>query len=375
MNDRMALSLIASIMDWNDAKATEEYSWLRLMSAIKYDGYTDFRAGMRFIESLATWLKQFDAEDRAVAYEFVRNKIVYVSPQELYRIIDAFVPECVIPTILATVADELGIPSYEIWKHEDAAKVFKKRLRKTLFIGMSDGSRIDVLRRANSKLLSTEQVVPMMNIDPDKWRDLSDNLSSDLNTESGKEKFDRIYLIDDFTASGTTFIRYVDGKWKGKLAKFNKLVMKAREDVKEGFPIADKYTLHIHHYISSTQAHQSLEAKLKEADSAWQEKSYGQVAHTAGHILPPGTKLNPTADKKFLELCEKYYDHSLFTRLEKHCKENGQIDMRYGYANCALPVVLDHNTPNNSVSILWAETDGSEGRAMVPLFRRRDRHG
>ena len=49
--------------------------------------------------------------------------------------------------------------------------------------------------------------------------------------------------------------------------------------------------------------------------------------------------------------------------------------MRYGYANCALPLVLEHNTPNNSIPILWAETQGKLGHPMRPLFRRRDRHG
>jgi hypothetical protein len=29
--------------------------------------------------------------------------------------------------------------------------------------------------------------------------------------------------------------------------------------------------------------------------------------------------------------------------------------MKYGYANCALPLVLEHNTPNNSISLLWAD--------------------
>jgi hypothetical protein len=50
--------------------------------------------------------------------------------------------------------------------------------------------------------------------------------------------------------------------------------------------------------------------------------------------------------------------------------------MKLGYANCALPVVLEHNTPNNSFPLLWAETARANGaHAMEPLFFRRDRHG
>ena len=56
----LGLRLIADIMGWgDDGTATQEYAWLRLMASAKYDGYSDFRAGSRFVENLATWLKQF----------------------------------------------------------------------------------------------------------------------------------------------------------------------------------------------------------------------------------------------------------------------------------------------------------------------------
>jgi hypothetical protein len=72
----MGLSLIAEVMGWpgDQAEATQEYAWLRMMSSVKYDGYSFFRAGVRFIETLATWLKQFEPADRAVAYTFVKRR-------------------------------------------------------------------------------------------------------------------------------------------------------------------------------------------------------------------------------------------------------------------------------------------------------------
>ena len=43
------------------------------MARLKYDGYRDFRAGMRFIEGLVTWLRQFKLpQERETACEFVR---------------------------------------------------------------------------------------------------------------------------------------------------------------------------------------------------------------------------------------------------------------------------------------------------------------
>jgi hypothetical protein len=131
MNDKMALGLIAEIMGWDentDGIATREYAWLRLMSAIKYDGYADFRAGVRFIESLATWLKQFRPEDRSTAYNFVKGRLVYIAPAELQRLIEAFVPEVVTPHLRRAAADEIGVKPYEVWSSTKGADAFRRRL-------------------------------------------------------------------------------------------------------------------------------------------------------------------------------------------------------------------------------------------------------
>jgi hypothetical protein len=373
----MGLSLIAEVMGWpgDQAQATREYAWLRLMSSVKYDGYSFFRAGVRFIETLATWLKQFEHSDRAVAYEFVKQRLVYLSLPEIQCLVDNFIPEVVTPNLREVVAADLGVRPYEVWKDSKGAEAFNRRLRKVLFVGLSDGSRIDLLRRSNFSRISQEQAVPMMNVDIEKWRDLNDNLVKDEGMKPD-EKFEDVYLVDDFTASGTTFIRQIDGKWKGKLKKFNDIVVGARAELGKEFPIADGYALHVHHYVSSHQARRNLDEKLAMAARDWKEKSFGKYSITEGLILPATLPLSQPDDAAALGLCEKYYDHALFKRLEKHCREAGLDTMKIGYAYCALPVVLEHNTPNNSIPLLWAETAGADGaHAMEPLFFRRDRHG
>ena len=150
MINRLALSLIADVMDWSEEEVTREYAWLRLMSSVKYDGYSDFRAGVRFLENLAIWLRQFDPEDRSAAYSFVRHRLVYISTAEIHRLIETFVPETVTPYLREAAATEVGIRPYETWRNPDGAEAFKRLLRCSLFVGLSDGSRIDVLRRANS---------------------------------------------------------------------------------------------------------------------------------------------------------------------------------------------------------------------------------
>ena len=213
----------------------------------------------------------------------------------------------------------------------------------------------------------------MLHVDDDKWRDLAKELAADLGEGA---QFDRVYLIDDFTASGTTFIRQRQGEWKGKLTRFNRIIATAREDLGKSFPIVQGFALHIHHYISSYQARDALKERLEEAQANWADKEFGTVEATEGILLPDKARLNEQDDPEILGLCERYYDHEIFTRYERHCRESGQENMKFGYADCALPVVLAHNTPNNSIPLLWAETDGKNGaHPMRPVFRRRDRHG
>jgi len=62
-----------------------------------------------------------------------------------------------------------------------------------------------------------------------------------------------------------------------------------------------------------------------------------------------------------------YYDPKSFDR---HMEVGGTTDARLGFARCALPLTLSHNTPNNSVYILW----GPENLKFFGLFPRVSRH-
>jgi hypothetical protein len=79
----------------------------------------------------------------------------------------------------------------------------------------------------------------------------------------------------------------------------------------------------------------------------------------------------------FIALTRRYYDPILRTI---HTDVGKVSHLGLGYGGCGLPLVLDHNTPNNSVALLWAETEGGQradgvvAPAMRPLFRRRQRH-
>jgi hypothetical protein len=375
---RLSLRTLAELMKWSDEIAAREFAWLRLMSRMKYDGYQDYLAGVRFIESLVTWLRQFKPEHRASAYRIVRERLIFVSTAEMRRLVERFYPREVEPRLVRAAADECGIPWYRVWADKKAVGVLSRLRRQTLFVGLSDGARMDVFRRANSGVISNEQTVLGPLVDHDKWRDLGKELKSDSLLASVTDpKFTHVYLIDDLTASGTTLIRYDEEKrkWKGKLSKLRDLIWKARSDLGDAFPIAVDFKVCVYHYIATKGALASARAldaraRTERAPGEW----FPSLEFTSGLELGDAARIREDGDEDapYRQLAELYYDSALENR---HTAESGVMDMRMGYKGCALTLVLEHNTPNNALSLLWAETAGKNGaHAMRPLFRRRTRH-
>jgi hypothetical protein len=98
------------------------------------------------------------------------------------------------------------------------------------------------------------------------------------------------------------------------------------------------------------------------------------VTFSSGYVLPADLPLTRTSTDPFRQLVEDYYDPSLENR---HSAISGVESMMFGYKECGLPLVFEHNTPNNSLPLLWAETSGDATKnvhSMRALFRRRQRH-
>jgi hypothetical protein len=380
VNQKLALRVLGEIMDWDDTRAQGEFRWLSLMSRLKYDGYQDFLAGVRFIESLTKWLQQFQTSaERDVAYQFVRCALVYIGPAEMLRLVESFYPDHVERELAKTVAAAHRVPSYRVWATQATAAAYDELLRKTLFIGLSEGARLDLFRRANAGTISHEQVLLATYINREKWNGLLDDLRAE--TKDANARFRVIYLIDDFVGSGTTLIRrnQQSGEWKGKLAHFRETVVDVLSTHFE-----PSTTICVHHYLAN---HRATEVLVKRHSEALAElgptRWFANVHFTFGTVLPkdlPITHSNLTAAQNFIPLARKYFDPEDPSLTNRHTNEGG-TDVALGFAECALPLVLEHNTPNNSVALLWAETDGGKAdnghasrHAMRPLFRRRHRH-
>jgi hypothetical protein len=261
-----------------------------------------------------------------------------------------------------------GAKSWEVLVNAAARQHMEGDRRSTLFLALSDGARLDAFRHANAGRISNEQVVVTVEPSVDKCADLLKELRKDVNDPTAT--FRRIVLVDDFTASGTSLLRQESGTWKGKLPKFLAAVDRVTL-------VAPKFELLVHHLIGTPKARAHLVKEMAafryDNPKAWENVS-NVVDPSFGLLYPADLPLDPTKDAAFIALTNTYYDAGIET---SHTLKGGSQHLGLGYAQCALPLVLDHNTPNNSVALLWAETEDAKFKGpkrMRPLFRRRQRH-
>ena len=357
MNQELALRLLGEVMQWDSERATQEYAWLQLFSRFKYDEYADFIAGLRFIESLANWLQQFEVSDREAAYAFVRSRLIFLSESEIEHLIELVYPDIVEPMLRIDAAGSAGVPEYSIWSQAENRKLFNILLRKCLFFGLSDGARIDVFRRVNVGRISNEQVLLAPEISPEKWKRLHRDLQADVGDQSAKFRY--LFLLDDFTGTGYTASK--------RLLRFWETVRPVSADL-----LDSDYKVVMHHYVATEKARVAIteadEASRTELGKDW----FPGVHPSFGMILTDEVKITSSSAPEFWPLLQKYYNPAIRSM---HTDKGGTDDIRLGFGSCALPLVLEHNTPNDSIALLWGETPGDEKvHAMRPLFRRRQRH-
>lgn len=368
----LELRIISRLLGWTEEEEKDGFKWINLMSRFKFDAYSDFVAGARFTGSLIQWLRNLDVDDRRPAFEFIRHHLQYVSAVEMRRLVEGLYPTQIEPALVRRAAKAAGVNTYEIMTDPMGSTDFTCLLESMLIVGMSEGAHLDSLRRANMGVLTHERMLPSVEMDKQKWKDVfADTFRDKLPEDSA---FSSIVLVDDFVGSGTTFFREDEdtpGRFKGKLMK----LVRGLPDPGDDWRLADEVVIYVHHYIGSLGAKENLD-RMKPAAEAELQKKFGKNARlefSFGWLLPKEIQVDST-DPFLKRLVEKYYSPDIET---DHNTAGGGAtkDIKWGYKECGLTLVLEHNTPNNSLPLIWAFSDGvGGGRAMRPLFRRRQRH-
>jgi len=229
------------------------------------------------------------------------------------------------------------------------SEYFQEYLDKSIFIGMSDGSRIGYFRR-HSRVLPRNSVLEYYKID--EWE----------KKKLAQKRF--AFLIDDFCGSGYTFIREeeeigkkkVDGQLQRFVERWSKFV-------------------HFEHvfycpYIITEKAYARLTDLIfgskKIIDIPARFKILYSMIIPADHscVFGPSRIFSSSDLERIKRICDVYYEQF---EEDENIKKGGGC--RYGFRETALAIVLYHNTPNNCIYLLWNTSNNWQ-----PLFPRISKH-
>ena len=369
MNNQLAEELLSKVMSWEPTDFNSLGLPLQAMASYKYDEYQQFSPGMRFTESLATWLTQFSPEERDAALEFINRKLVFISTAEMNHLVSIAYPDCIRPILLDLAAAKAGVNR---WKKKQIAGSMEFRLlqRKTLFLGLSDGARTDVFRRANPQLdneqirlsheISTERVDGLLKDLRLALTEPKGPVTANASTNVAEASFEVVVLVDDFSASGLSYLRTTaEGATTGKVGKFLTHLTDTNNHLARLFTKTGCEVIFVLYLATET-----VEQRLRAEGQQLEQQLGIKISIVIVQRIPNEIAMVSGETSNITTLIEKYYDDAN----ETDSTRLGGTDLKYGFAGCGLPLVLSHNTPNNSIGLLWA--DGPQMRSLFPRVTR-----
>lgn len=378
MNSELAEQLLAKVMEWNEETVAKERPLIQALASYKFDEYQQFFPGMRFIESFAQWLNQFDKKEKEFMYNFIKARLIYISNAEMNHFVSMAYPDIIRKILVRKIASKPDISIMDV-KTIEKSDEFKIALRKSLFLGLSDGARMDFFRRYNQVSISNEQVWLTYEISKGKAISLLDDLGKSLkkilhrDPSDAEKKFETIFLLDDFSASGTSYFRLENEKFTGKIAKtikkffpdFQSSEDKMESDNLSNLIISHNLEIHVILYVMTEEAKERIESEINN----WKSERNVRMSITIHPIqlILNTSKIDIEKEIELRGILSKYFDDTI---IDEHWKKGKHATPFLGYNECALPVILSHNAPNNSLPILWFE----HGRRVDGLFPRISRH-
>lgn len=380
MKRELALQLLKEILPdppWDEERFNVTFSQLEVLADLKYNYYEMYQPGRLFFENLYAWLCEFKESERTDALEFVHNDLIFISRIEFQQLAQIVYNDHIRQRHLDLVSAETGIPRFRV-KQLAENEVMKRVQRASLYVAMSDGARIDYFRRQNLDI-NNEQVLPSYEASRNKIENVIDALKK---VGGVNAKFECLFLIDDFSASGKTLLREetsdkinftgsIIGLWdalrgketlSGYLKKKTKLkgslIRLCEGDLVKY--LGNETRVFFCPLLTTEYAVERLKNLIPKIPN----KLLKGLEILPGAVIPQSVRItsdSSTANPRMTTLCEKYYT----TDLEDEHTGN----VMFGYDRCGLPVVLHHNTPNNSIYLLWAR------KWKAPLFTRYERHG
>lgn len=283
--------------------------------------YRSFDGKKAFEKKMLLWLNQFDVLDRSFMLNFIVKNLDFVSEKDI-----------------------------EKSAKEAIERVYKTSennydLKQTIFMGLTDGARMDLLRYISNGL-DNHQFCMDYEISDKKIMNILRKLDKESCDIKGKSKDIRIHLVDDFSGSGISYFRFENGLWKGKLKRF-------MDSIYLKFSNKRKVYLFLYLYYASSNAVEYIQNIFK--------MLYPDVEFKI-EVINVVKKIS--LNKKEEEMLQKYFDDELLN--DKNYLKGICSKPYLGFNEASLCTVFYHNAPNNCFPIIWYGKNA--------LFPRKNRH-
>lgn len=384
-------NVIKKINELCENKLDDDFiSDLKFLNNIKFKYYEQFAPGLNFFDSLFLWLKNFEKEERKEALNILKC-LIFFSREEMKILSHQIFREKIKKYLLKTIIKENE--ELNIFDYNGAYKYYIEYLNESLFIALSDGAMIDYFRRQNIE--NNDQIVSYYKLHLDAQFEIAFK-----NFEERKKPYRFFFLIEDFVASGTTFLRdenninfwlnedninelnnhdYIDNlnnkhlqkpNLKGQLIRFLNYWSHL-------INLNKNYKIIYCPYVMTSFSKDRINAMLKYYGSLNYIQNFEKIKILPQLIIPnelravkccssSGLRNIKLKDALNIEyLCKKYYN-----KIEKHLTPSQRLGggLQFGFGQRGLSIVRYNNVPNNSIYLIWF----SEG--WNPIFPRFKRH-
>jgi len=327
----------------------DDVNKIHFLAQRKYNRYDQYLPGETFQNRMIKWLCNFKEEDRQNAMEIIDN-LVYLNNHELRSI------------AVSTFWNSVKIIEIELFNQEGDKNILNvylnnrrtkitQALKRSLYVAVADDVMFDYFRRRAQRrfrgVLLKDNFVEYYKLHNKCQKEDLDYL----------KEYDRIFLLDQLCGSGTTFLRKREGKWKGKINKMFEIWEKL--DNKKIY-----YTPYIMSKVAQIKVGKNLEEWKKD------KKITQEIIVIPTFIIPMSSCLSSNEQgpidytMKIAQLCKRYFNETI---VNEHILEGG--DCICGFGGAGLALVLNNNCPNNTIPLIWQETND-----WHPLFPRIDHH-
>lgn len=344
MQKELAQRLLSATLNWSGEDIEKYSNVIDNFAELKFDEYQQYKPGSRFVENLCSWLNQFSSNaERETALNFILNKLVFVSISEMHRLIETVYHEKICPLFFNQATEIVRNNPELITLKEKISEIIKT---KSIFLAMSDGARIDVLRRTAQ--LAHDQVCVDYDLSELKYSEIRDEMKNRVELMDPERKISgcipdgitHVFLLDDFSGSGISYLRHEGNDWKGKISKVLNRLKKECIISPNSRP-----QIHIILYLATPRALNHIQNNLENLCQTEPYKIDIQCVQMVNSV-----ELNDKEEALF----SKYYLNVKSEVEDSHYGKGDMSNPHHGFDGCSLPLVLYHNTPNNTFPIIWA---------------------